>query len=287
MDPLGIGMAKAAESTGAEVGKVFSRLLGPSADELGRWMADAIVAFRARNAQRILEKAAAKADLTSDGHVPPRVAHQILDEGSLCDDELMTEYLSGVLAASRTPDGRDDRGATWSRFITGMSALEVRLHFLLYRAWDELLLDRPDFSLWSHPNRLKARLWVHNGEAHSLLTDGLPDPPKVAMSHAVLGLQRRGLIEDAAWGSREHVTMKGHPFTSVLTAVPTLVGVELYGWGLGIAGLDPNTFHEEERPELDPSMPRLQRLYLDGVQVGPKDRNALADPPSEDPETSE
>lgn len=43
------------------------------------------------------------------GNVPLRVWKEILETGSLCTDELLIEYYSGLLATSRTATGKDDR----------------------------------------------------------------------------------------------------------------------------------------------------------------------------------
>ncbi len=111
---------------------IFARVLGPSADSVGnalqRWT-DA----RIENATRVLENAAGKiADLDDGGRIPSRVAYHVLDEGSFCDDDVMVEYLGGVLASGRTTVTRDDRGAKWVQVVTQLSAYDVRLHYLFY-----------------------------------------------------------------------------------------------------------------------------------------------------------
>jgi len=54
----------------------------------------------------------------------------------------MAEYLGGVLAASRSRGGRDDRAIAWSNLVTSLSSVQVRAHFLLYREWAALLRGR-------------------------------------------------------------------------------------------------------------------------------------------------
>ena len=124
--PEPTSIAKAADAVAEESGKVFStlmiKMLGPSADEIGealrRW-----TSYRVRNVKRIAAVADRRAQ-GREGVVPPRLAHTVLEEGSYCDDELMAEYLGGVLAGGRTPSGRDDRAVTWSKLITSMSTLQ-------------------------------------------------------------------------------------------------------------------------------------------------------------------
>ncbi len=89
-----------------------------------------------RRLEMIAEKASAKAiEDGRGGTVHLRVAYSILEDGSLCDDELMAKYLGGVLAGSRSPNGRADRAITWCRCIGSMSWLQARAHFLPYREW--------------------------------------------------------------------------------------------------------------------------------------------------------
>lgn len=266
MDPLTIGTGAAAKSVGDESGKLLSRVLGPSADIVGEWLRGK-TDYRLNNTERIMRKADKKAGSHERGEVPPRVAHQILDDGSFCDDELMAEYLGGVLAASKTPNGRDDRGVAWSDFVNGMSALEVRAHFLLYRAWDELLSNRDDLDLWTGSDRAEARLFVDEIEFQRILTSESDVATSEALAHALNGLARRGLVEYPGWGPRDWVAVKDHNFEYVVTARLTLAGLELYGWALGLAGLTPANFPASQEWE-DPSLPRLTAIQLSNLPTG-------------------
>lgn len=262
MDPLMTGAGAAARAVGGESGKLLSRVLGPSADVIGEWLRGK-TEYRLNNIDRIVRKAHQKAEVGDRGEVPPRVAHQILNDGSFCDDELMAEYLGGVLAGSKTPSGRDDRGVAWSDFVNGMSTLEVRAHFLLYRAWDEVLSNPTELDLWTAVDRSKARIFVDEIEFQQVLTSESDVEASEALSHALNGLSRRGLIEYPGWGSRDWVAIKSHNFDYVVTGVPTLAGLELYGWALGLAGLTPTHLRQERTHTwADPALPRLTSVQL-------------------------
>ena len=266
MDPLSLAGAgaAAAKSTGEETGKLMSRLLGPTADVLGQWLAD-LTSYRLNNTRRIVENAAGKTEPGVQGEVPPRVAFQILQEGSLSDNELIAEYLGGVLAASRTPSGRDDRGVSWADFVNGMSALEIRAHFMLYRAWEEALRGQADVDLWTQADRDTIRLYVDEIEFQQLLVVGSDVPTADALSHALIGLQRRGLITASGWGSRDHVTFKNHNFTYVISTNITFAGIELYGWALGLPGLTASDFTKHDRQWAEEDLPRLTRFTVPGI----------------------
>lgn len=231
-------VGKAAHEMDTTSRNLLSRMLGPAADEIGmalaRW-----TSFRVGNAERILEGADRKSGAKT-GAIPPRIAGPILDQGSWIDDPLTTDYLSGVLAGSRSATGRDDRGAVWASTVAGMSSLGVRAHFLLYRAWAEGLPVRLEDDMWTR--FLECRIDVEQMDfVRSLIGDsGVPIAP--ALSHALDGLQRRGLIEGVAWGPRNHVKYPNLAFDSVVCARVTPSGMELFGWSLGEPGVTPTEF---------------------------------------------
>lgn len=266
MDPIVTpGLIKAAESTGAETGKLMSRVLGPAADEIGEWLRRQ-TEFRLNNTDRIARKALAKAG-DRDGQVPPRVAHKILEDGSYCDDELMAEYLSGVLAGSRTPDGRDDRGVSWAALISDMSSFQLRLHFLLYREWAIALRDRPDVDLGLKPSA--ATIHLEQASLIELIADDGSEVPRAeAFLHAITALERTDLVQHVAYGRKGDIGQSDSKYHHVVIAQPTFAGVELFGWAMGHAGWGPadlrlydESLLEEEiaRPPLVdfPKMPAL------------------------------
>ncbi|WP_396658617.1 hypothetical protein [Microbacterium oxydans] len=130
-------VGKAADPMNSEVAKggvaLWMKFLGPPAEAVGAhfksrielWSEDAL-------ARRVLEKAARKADTSKPGTVSPRVASDIFDKAQWADDEFVAEYLSGVLASSRTPDGVDDSGVSWTALVGRLSSAQLRLHFILY-----------------------------------------------------------------------------------------------------------------------------------------------------------
>lgn len=68
------------------------------------------------------------------GAIPARVAESVLQSAQFAKSEFVAEYLSGILASSRTPDGHDDRGISWTRLISQLSSDQVRMHYVLYTA---------------------------------------------------------------------------------------------------------------------------------------------------------
>jgi hypothetical protein len=249
---------------------LFARVLGPSADEIGEALRR-YTAYRLRNVGRIVETADAKAaHVDDDAIVNPRVARVLLEEGSYCDDNLMTNYLGGVLAGSRTSDGRDDRAVTWSRLLTGLSALQTRSHYLLYREWAARLHEIPGLSLSTASDRDKASMHLDLIEFETVLSAGSSVHASVAVPHAIYGLIGAGLLsQDYAYGSgRKRFSVAAKTgvvarsrFERVLIVSPSPSGMELYGWAQGLPGLLPFQFTSKALPfELADPIPRLMRV---------------------------
>jgi hypothetical protein len=188
-----------------------------------------------------------------------------LEEGSYCDDELMAEYLGGVLASSYTPDGRDDRGAMWASLVASMSSIEVRAHYLMYREWAALLHGRTDLDLGVADGRAGACLVVDLDDfVHALVGHRGDVNASPILAHVVPGLVRRGLLA-AGWhaGGREMAGVPDAPWERVVVVQPEFAGFELYGWAMGEPDLDPFRFaHDAEPFETEPAIARLAGAYI-------------------------
>jgi hypothetical protein len=274
-DPIvGIAVAKSVDEAeaGADAEHVarglLIRVLGSSADAiseaLGRY-----TAYRVRNVQAIVERADAKSHDISGTRkvVNPRVAHVLLEDGSYCDDELMADYLGGVLAGSRTQHGRDDRAVAWSNVIISLSALQVRAHYLLYREWAARLRDIADFNLGMSQDRYEATMDIELSEFLPTLTQNSEVPAPDALGHSIPGLIRVGLLEDDyTIGPRENAGQPDPQFDHLLRVRPSVMGLELYGWAQGLPGLSPGDFQSKATVfDLENPIPRLDSAMLPGL----------------------
>lgn len=79
--------------------ELLIKILGPTADYLGTGIQEFAQA-RISNLNKILEKAAKHLGdkINQTGSVPPRVFKEIIENGSLNNDELSAEYYGGILA---------------------------------------------------------------------------------------------------------------------------------------------------------------------------------------------
>lgn len=253
MDPIvTAGVVKAVGSAADDTSKVSSNLLqralGPTADVIGAALAQ-YSDLRWFNTERIAAKAAKKSEAHNrSGPANPRVAHKVLEEGSYADDELMAEYFSGLLAASRTPSGRDDRAVFWTNVVGSLSTVQIRLHYALYRAWATQLSGRTDVNLNIEKGRNAATAEMTLLDAlcitEALLPTGeLSSTAVPNFAHAVIGLAREGLIgQGYGYGDSEATGRKESPYPQLFWTCPTAAGVELFGWALGLDGLDSRSF---------------------------------------------
>jgi hypothetical protein len=253
---------------------LMSRVLGPSADELGEvfrlW-----TAYRLRNVRRMIAAAERKADGGEDDSVHPRVAHQVLDSGSYCDDELMAEYYGGLLAAARTPNGRDDRAISWSTVVTGMSSIQIRAHYLLYREW-AARLHGMDLNLGVDRDRIRTRMDIDMTEFIPLLDNGNDLDVNALIGDSIVGLVRLGLLHDRySFGPRDIDNAPESPYETLLRVEAAPSGLQLYGWAQGLPGVYPGEFTKKAIAfETDPPIPRMVGVSLMLVDAKGADSNS-------------
>jgi hypothetical protein len=258
---LGAGALAKATTEGIETSKhLLGRLLGPTADVYGDYLADRASAQIERNRRRLAERTLAKAR-GKEAAVNARVAYRVIQEASVTENEVLAEYLSGVLASSRTPDGKDDSGISWISVLSMMSSAQIRAHFLLYREWAELLRGS-DLNLAWNWVRDRSRIWADYQEFEAAIGND-SDPSR--LQHAMIGLQRNGLIEGYSWGSRtELAEFSKSPYPMSVAAVPSPAGFELYAWAQGSGDMPFARFpFEAEVFDTEPSTPRLTKVVLE------------------------
>jgi hypothetical protein len=262
-------MAKSTEASSdnseAIARSLLARVLGPSADAVGEAVRR-YPAYRLRNVARIVECADAKSSSPGEGAVVNlRVAHVVLADGSYCDDELLANYLGGLLAGSRTPEGGDDRAVSWSKVVTSLSSLQVRAHYLIYREWAARLRIIGVYELGVAAGRIQATMEMSSGEFAKLLAGDSEVPENDAVSHAIGGLIRVGLLDDNFLYNAELVRV-----------TPSTAGLELYGWAQGLPGLSPRGFASRARVfDLADAIPRPSSV---GFPRLPEHKDAGAQP---------
>lgn len=123
----------AAVAVGGYVGtKLFGTALATMGDDINK--------LYVKGRDKIVEVAAKKVNNPDDGKkVNLRAARDVLWNGAITEDEVCAEYFGGMLAAARSEDGKDDGVVHYVDTIKAMSAQQLELHYVIYKAWQGLL----------------------------------------------------------------------------------------------------------------------------------------------------
>jgi hypothetical protein len=221
--------------------KVLEKVLGPTAEYLGTGIqtfakkrVENIASIFRRSAQR-LEGATENEGMPAD----PLMLRSILDYGSFINDELIQEYLAGLLISSRSDANRDNRSAIWARTVEQMSTYQIRTHYLFYSIIRKLYLGtNANIGLQAirekHQTYLSLPLYTENvleGKEEELFNlVGI-------VQDTVHGLERLGLIgTNFVFGSIQSVNEYSHSVKAELPGIvmqPSVFGAQLF---LGISG---------------------------------------------------
>ena len=115
------------------------KLLGKTLDEMG---SDFATLYK-KGRDQIIEKATKKVKNLNDGNIPNlRVARDVFWNGSFSAEAICAEYFGGVLAASRSDDGKDDNGVHYVDVIKSLSSKQLELHYIIYNSLNKLLIEK-------------------------------------------------------------------------------------------------------------------------------------------------
>lgn len=280
LDSIGTGLAILGT---AEVSKdAIQKILAPTADYIGAGVLQGSKATV--NTVRVLAKAARRLGprLEGNGQVPPRVLKGVLDEAPWIEDELMAEYLGGILASSFSDHTLDDRAVALLSTLRRLSSYSVRTHYLCYAKfyalqrghirWIKVYDDLENVGI---ANDLRT-YGSHQSYAEFL---GSPYPEDEYWSvhmHAFSSLDREELLTRTHLGDRVYL---GRELSQegIRYEVPndgfvyrtTGAGDELFLWGLGRGELRIDAFpdvdldYEIQGVDLPTGFERLEALRVD------------------------
>lgn len=241
---------------------VAQQLFGKTLAEMG----DDLNKMYKANRDKLLSKAAKKVADPNDSATPNlRVARDIIWNGAVTDDEVCAEYFGGLLAASRSDDGKDDSALIYVDCIKALSSKQLHLHFVIYNSLHKILIEggspvnpgmQDEFS--------QKQVWFSTNE---LMRLGMN--PAIDMNV----LHRQGLV--SGYAMNQHIVgAKALPYSQ---ASPTTFGVLLYAAALNYL----NSWRQFGNASFTPiaaeiPLPSLMAPNLDGLckLVG------LVDPPS-------
>ena len=239
----------------------FERVFGGSVKEVG----DALTRWtetRTRNLGRVVENAARKTDPNGRGSVHPRAALAIIEEAGWADDEMVAEYLGGVLAGAKTEDHRDDRAVTYTAQIRRLSSYALTVHYLVYHA----LHKNTRLDTKHRVGEAGPRASLQVAIPGSVFIDAFQDDdllhslwPKI--HHAGRTLVRENLLDATngatGWGAESVLPVWARTGELVgFHCTASMDGVDLYLWGMGAGGRPVNDLFAPDllEPEGSPSV---------------------------------
>lgn len=239
-----------AESIGNPVGGAillkdpFNRMTGPTADYIGASLRDII--SDPKNSQVVIKIAellsVARTRLGNKihepGQIPLRIARTILSEAAYSESDIAIEYFGGVLASSRTSDGRDDRGVKIAKVVTSLSSYQLRAHYLIYSTLSGLFSNAGLSFGKSFDQQLMTIRFSHKSFIEAMDMTESEWKNHQIWSHIFDGLLREYLLDNPRIGFDEESDVpdigKGSmPNDGGLTCLPTSLGAEVFLWAFG------------------------------------------------------
>ncbi len=216
---------------------ILTKLLGPTADYVGGEVRNLVEKCNV-NLDNIFRKATEKLGnrIEDKGIVSPRVLKHVLDEGRFCEDELASEYYGGILASSRSQNGRDDRGVTLLAVVKDLSVYQLRFHFLVYSLVNRHFKGQST-NLGDLSETRQLELFVPITVYDAAMDFSETEDRNAILSHCLFGLGRHDLIANFSSGQADFLRKKA-PAIDVpgIILTPTLLGAELFLWAIGLTG---------------------------------------------------
>lgn len=287
---------------------IIIKLLGPTADYLGGEAAEFIKKCNI-NLSDIFLKAYHKLGERVDqpGKVNPRVLIDVIRDGTFCEDDLSKEYFAGVLASSRTTDGKDDRGVTNTKLISGLSSFQIKAHYIFYTLLRNAFLPYSS-SVYPGVDRSMMYIYIPTEDYYSasgINSDYTDENEKLnLLTHSINGLRRSDLIHETYTFGNAEVFKKygikyrlGEQFplnedvlsNHGIAFQPTPGGMELYLWVHGLGQYNHFKFLDNELPiELIEGInipSNVEILYKDFVDNVQKSREAIKEENQENQST--
>ena len=212
---------------------LVGKLLGPTAEYLGENLKE-LVKKRQENTARIFRNAGKKLGdkIEEEGSVPSRVLKEVLGEGSFAEDDVVGEYFGGVLASSRTPEGRDDRGVTISKLVSRLSSYQLRAHYVFYEAIRQCNRSK-DINLHAGGELFKAQTYIPYATFLVAMEFRKEEASQFfsLLAHIISGLYKERLIHTYRYGESDHLLVPD--VQPGIVVQPSVLGTELFLWAHG------------------------------------------------------
>jgi hypothetical protein len=192
----------------------LQKVLGPALTEIG----EDLKKLYAKGRDKIIAAAYRKIPDPEDRkQTNLRVTRDVLWNGAFTDDEVCAEYFGGVLASSRSEDGKDDAAIQFVDVIKSLSSKQLRLHYVIYNALNKLLVQAGTRVNVAQSTEIQQRgVWFVSVELVNVLQLQIETDLNI--------LHRQGLL----YQYKTDVHVLGEKALPYASANPTTFGILLY-----------------------------------------------------------
>jgi hypothetical protein len=196
----------------------LKQAFGPVLGELGEDMKK----LYARGRDKILIAGYKKIKNKKDGKSANlRVTRDVFWNGSFTDDSICAEYFGGILASSRSDDGKDDSGVFYIDLIKSLSSNQLKAHYLIYTALNQLLIvnsEKANLNPGQSKEVNKETVYLSFVEFNEILENA-------DLGRELHALYSKGLISSFQTSSHKISDEQVLPYIEVN---PTPLGIQLY-----------------------------------------------------------
>lgn len=204
-------------TTGAVLA-ITNKLLGKTAETIAQDLASLYKVGR----DKIIQVAIRKIKNPDDGTIANlRVARDVFWNGSYSDESICAEYFGGILAASRSKDGKDDTGVFYVDIIKSLSSGQLKVHYIIYRTLNMMLIsDESKNNL--NPGQESELQGLRLTFSMIGIQEQLGSEDLGAILH---GLHAKGLI---GYFQTDNCKLDDGSHIPNLTVAPTTLGIQLF-----------------------------------------------------------
>jgi hypothetical protein len=194
---------------------VLQKVFGPVLSEVG----EDIKKVYAKGRERLITTAYRKISDENDGkQANRRVTRDVMWNGAFTEDEVCAEYFGGLLASSRSIDGKDDDVIQFVDVVKSLSSRQLRLHYILYHSLNlQLAAEEQPVNVGQSTELNKKPLWLASRE--------LVDRLDLRIETDLNILHRQGLLIEYKMDSHQLDLERALPYTMIK---PTVFGILLY-----------------------------------------------------------
>lgn len=195
---------------------VANKLLGKTADAI----AIDIAKIYSSGKEKLLSVFARKIkDMDDWKQANLRVARDVLLNGAFTDESICAEYFWGILASSRSDDGKDDSGVYYVDIIKSLSSAQLHLHYVIYRSLNNLFISditKVNLNVWQSTELYSIKIYFSAIELGKI---GLK------IDTDLEALYRKWLIHE--YKTDNHKISDKDSILPYVSVVPTTLGIQL------------------------------------------------------------